>query len=72
MATFLGDDDSVPCRVVINDVGQYSIWPPGRPVPDGWTPTGFDGTRADCVAHIDQVWTDPTAPRDTAAHSQPR
>lgn len=61
MATFLGDDDSVPCVVVVNSEKQYSIWPEGREVPSGWTKTGFSGTRAECLAHIDQIWTDPVA-----------
>ena len=44
--------------VVINHEEQYSIWPDGRDVPAGWTATGYAGPKADCLAHIDQVWTD--------------
>lgn len=44
--------------VVINDEEQYSIWPVGRELPDGWHGTGFSGTEAECLAHIDEVWTD--------------
>ncbi|MFI6504835.1 MbtH family NRPS accessory protein [Nonomuraea typhae] len=61
MATFLGDDDTVACVVVKNTTGRYSIWPPDRPVPEGWVKTGFAGTRAECLRHIEQVWPDPTA-----------
>jgi MbtH protein len=61
MAGFLGEDDSVRCVVVINDLGQYSIWPERRTVPGGWRTTGFGGTRAECLDHIDVVWADPTA-----------
>jgi MbtH protein len=63
MPTFLGDDDSVACVVVINDAEQYSIWPRRREIPDGWRASGFTGTRAECLAHIDEVWTDPVAVR---------
>lgn len=44
--------------VVVNHEEQYSIWLVGRPVPDGWTAVGDARTEADCVAHIDQTWTD--------------
>jgi len=44
--------------VVINDELQYSIWPSGRDVPGGWHAEGFAGSRADCLAHIAQMWTD--------------
>nr|WP_062341152.1 MbtH family NRPS accessory protein [Herbidospora sakaeratensis] len=45
-------------EVVVNDEGQYSIWPVGRPVPAGWTAIGHSGPKAGCLAHIDAVWTD--------------
>ncbi|MEV6521217.1 MbtH family NRPS accessory protein [Longispora sp. NPDC051575] len=44
--------------VVRNDEEQYSIWAADRPLPAGWTGTGFSGSREDCLAHIDEVWTD--------------
>jgi len=31
--------------VVLNDEEQYSIWSAGRPIPAGWRPEGFAGTR---------------------------
>lgn len=45
-------------RVVVNHEEQYSIWSDGLDVPDGWRPTGFSGSREECLAHIDEVWTD--------------
>jgi len=45
-------------RVVVNDEDQYSIWPADRPSPAGWRAAGFAGTREDCLAHVDAVWTD--------------
>ncbi len=44
--------------VVRNHEDQYSIWPVGRPLPAGWEATGFDGGKAECLAHISEVWTD--------------
>jgi uncharacterized protein YbdZ (MbtH family) len=44
--------------VVINHEDQYSIWPEGREIPLGWHATGVAGTKAECLAHIDEVWTD--------------
>lgn len=52
------DDPETIFRVVANHEEQYSIWPDYRPVPGGWRDTGFSGTRPDCLAHIDAVWTD--------------
>jgi MbtH protein len=44
--------------VVLNDEEQYSIWPVGRDLPAGWRQSGFTGQKEDCLAHIDEVWTD--------------
>ncbi|GII04764.1 MbtH family protein [Planobispora takensis] len=45
-------------KVVLNDEEQYSIWPVGRENPAGWHDAGFTGTKDECLAHIEQVWTD--------------
>ncbi|GAA2601962.1 MbtH family protein [Streptomyces violaceus] len=45
-------------RVVLNDEEQYSIWPAGRELPAGWNAEGTQGTREECLARIDEVWTD--------------
>lgn len=52
------DDDPRPYEVVRNDEEQYSIWPADRAVPGGWTAVGVSGAKADCLRHIEQVWTD--------------
>lgn len=44
--------------VVVNDEEQYSIWPQGRELPAGWRPAGFAGTEDECLAYIDETWTD--------------
>ncbi len=52
-----GDDDTV-FDVVINDEEQYSIWPTYKKMPAGWRAVGKQGRKAECLAHIDEVWTD--------------
>ncbi|SDH33564.1 MbtH protein [Lentzea fradiae] len=51
-------DDKQTYLVVVNDEEQYSIWPADRDLPAGWRADGTGGTRADCLAHIGEVWTD--------------
>jgi uncharacterized protein YbdZ (MbtH family) len=51
------EDDS-RYEVVVNHEEQYSIWPEGREVPLGWRLAGKAGTKAECLAYVEQVWTD--------------
>lgn len=44
--------------VVVNDEEQHSIWAEEMPLPAGWSAGGFSGTKQECLAHIEQVWTD--------------
>jgi MbtH protein len=52
------DEDQRPYTVVVNDEEQYSIWFADREPPAGWRREPVTGTRAECLAHIEQVWTD--------------
>jgi MbtH protein len=52
------EDDGVVYRVVVNDEEQYSIWPVDRDLPLGWRAVGVAGRKAECLAHITEVWTD--------------
>jgi MbtH protein len=55
----MADTDSARMyAVVINSEEQYSIWPADREVPAGWARDGFTGSEDDCLAHIDEHWTD--------------
>jgi MbtH protein len=51
-------EDEKTYRVVLNHEEQYSIWPADQKTPEGWRGEGFIGSRADCLAHIDEVWVD--------------
>ena len=44
--------------VVVNDEEQYSIWPEYRELPLGWRDAGKVGPKAECLAYIEEVWTD--------------
>lgn len=50
--------DSREFLVVLNDEEQYSVWFADRDLPAGWRAEGTRGSREDCLAHIDAVWTD--------------
>ncbi len=50
--------DEPTFSVVVNDEGQYSIWPQYKDVPLGWRATGFAGLKENCLSHIEVVWTD--------------
>jgi MbtH protein len=52
------EEDTAIYRVVINHEEQYSIWRSDRENPLGWTDAGKSGTKAECLAYIDEVWTD--------------
>ena len=50
--------DDMEYAVVANHEEQYSIWPVGRELPVGWKDVGKHGTKAECLKHIGEVWTD--------------
>lgn len=52
------DDDKRVYQVVMNCEEQYSIWPAGRELPDGWRGVGELGSKDQCLVYIEQVWTD--------------
>ena len=52
------EDDATIYKVVVNHEEQYSIWPADRDNPAGWRDEGTTGPKADCLAHIKEVWTD--------------
>ncbi|MFI9388348.1 MbtH family protein [Kutzneria sp. NPDC052558] len=52
------DNGSASYHVVVNHEEQYSIWPSDQEIPAGWRAEGTSGVKAECLAHIDRVWTD--------------
>ncbi|MDB5033602.1 MAG: mbtH [Chlorobi bacterium] len=51
-------EDNTIYVVVVNHEEQYSIWPSDRQLPFGWQSAGKTGTKAECLAYIEEVWTD--------------
>ena len=52
------ENDATIYKVVVNHEEQYSIWPADRENPLGWTDVGKSGPKAECLAYIEEVWTD--------------
>ncbi len=51
-------EDTTIYKVVVNHEEQYSIWTAGRENALGWNDVGKSGTKAECLAYIEEVWTD--------------
>jgi len=51
-------EDKTIYNVVLNHEEQYSIWPVDREIPNGWRAEGKSALKAECLAHINEVWTD--------------
>jgi MbtH protein len=51
-------DEFAVYTVVVNHEEQYSIWPLDLAVPAGWREVGRTGPKAECLAYIEEVWTD--------------
>jgi MbtH protein len=52
------DDETAAFNVLANHEGQYSLWPLDREIPSGWRPVEMSGSKAECLAYIEEVWTD--------------
>ena len=51
-------DDRSLYKVVLNHEEQYSLWPADREPPAGWREAGKTGPKDECLAYIEEVWTD--------------
>jgi MbtH protein len=51
------EDDTI-YDVVVNDEEQYSIWPADLEGAPGWRTVGKRGPKAECLAYIEEMWTD--------------
>ena len=45
-------------KVLVNDDGQYSIWPETKPAPAGWKETGPTGSKQEVLEWVKTNWTD--------------
>lgn len=51
------DDEKHPFLALVNDQGQYSLWPTFTAVPAGWRSDFGPASRDECLGHIKAVWT---------------
>ena len=71
--------DDLPYLVLVNDRGQYSLWPARTPVPAGWRTVRPADSRSGALAYVEKIRTDqrplevPAAPAqgDPPVHIQP-
>jgi len=50
--------DDLTYQVVMNHEEQYSIWPVHAEIPAGWKAVELEGSKDECLAHIEKLWTD--------------
>ncbi|MFE0516039.1 MbtH family protein [Streptomyces sp. NPDC058964] len=55
---------------LVNDEGQYSVWPAGNEVPAGWRVALERSPRQTVLDHIERNWTDPRPPSLRAPDGQ--
>ncbi len=52
------DDDAQSFLVLVNGQLQHSLWPVFAPLPDGWEAVFGPRPRQDCLAYVEERWTD--------------
>lgn len=52
------EDPDASYLVLANDEGQHSLWPVFADVPAGWTVAHGEASRDECLAYIEENWTD--------------
>ncbi|MEV6971984.1 MbtH family protein [Kitasatospora sp. NPDC093806] len=52
------DDPDGTFLVLVNDEGQYSLWPAFAERPQGWTVALDEGPRDSALAYVEEHWTD--------------
>jgi MbtH protein len=45
-------------HALVNDEGQYSLWPEFAEVPAGWAVAHGPASRQSCLDHVEEHWTD--------------
>jgi uncharacterized protein YbdZ (MbtH family) len=58
MSTNPFDDEAGTFLVVVNDEDQHSLWPAFTDVPAGWRKVFGEASRAECLAYVEEHWTD--------------
>lgn len=58
MTTNPFEDPDADYYALVNDEGQYSLWPAFIDVPAGWHVAHGPAARQPCLDHIETHWTD--------------
>ncbi|SDH60701.1 MbtH family protein [Pseudonocardia oroxyli] len=58
MSTNPFDDENGEFYALVNEEGQYSLWPTFAAVPAGWEIVCGPDSRQACLDHVEQNWTD--------------
>ena len=52
------DNEDAEFLVLVNDEGQYSIWPVFASIPEGWFQRFGPAPKAGCLDYVNSEWTD--------------
>ncbi|MFC8848107.1 MULTISPECIES: MbtH family protein [unclassified Micromonospora] len=52
------DDEDASFLVLLNHARQYSLWPAYADPPTSWTVAAGPAPHAECLAYVEQHWTD--------------
>jgi MbtH protein len=52
------EDENASYIALMNDEGQYSLWPDYIEVPGGWSAVHGPASRPTCLDYINEHWTD--------------
>jgi MbtH protein len=44
--------------IVVNDVGQHSLWIVGRKIPTGWNKVFGPASKDECLGYVREAWPD--------------
>jgi uncharacterized protein YbdZ (MbtH family) len=58
MSTNPFDDETATFLVLVNDEDQHSLWPTFADLPAGWHKVFGAAGRAECLAYVEENWTD--------------
>jgi uncharacterized protein YbdZ (MbtH family) len=58
MSTNPFDDETGTFLVLVNDEDQHSLWPAFADSPAGWRKVFGEASRAECLVHVEEHWTD--------------
>ncbi|MFJ8238872.1 MbtH family protein [Bacillus tropicus] len=52
------ENDNYTYKVLINEEGQYSLWPAFLDVPIGWNVVCEEASRQSCLEYVEYNWKD--------------